>query len=203
MTKKTRAKVRRALLSLSLVLVMMMAAVGGTIAWLTDSTQSVVNVFNGTKVDIALDESDAEYNIVPGTEIEKDPFVTVFPGSEECYVFVKVVKENNFDTYCSFAIDGAWTELTEGSGIYYLIQAAIEATGEQVSYPIIADDTVSVSKNLTQQTMQALFADGAQKPSLTFTAYAIQTAETGDAANAWTLVSGETAEYYNTTAIAD
>ena len=81
MTKKTRrAKARRALLSISLVLVMMMAAVGGTIAWLTDSTDEIKNTFTVGNVDIDLTETannssndgwEAELN--PGSVYVKDP----------------------------------------------------------------------------------------------------------------------------------
>ena len=101
MTKKNRAKVRRALLSISLVLVLMMAAVGGTIAWLTDTTEAVENTFTVGNIDIDLKETpntDADGDntkdswtakLIPKHEYEKDPEVTVKAGSEECYLFVK------------------------------------------------------------------------------------------------------------------
>lgn len=113
MTKKTRrAKARHALLSISLVLVMMMVAVGGTIAWLTDSTEEIKNTFTVGEIDIDLTETpnyDSNNDgtndswtadLIPGNKYEKDPKVTVLANSEECYLFVEVTEANN-----TFAID--------------------------------------------------------------------------------------------------
>ena len=65
-------------------------AVGGTLAWLTDSTDAVTNVFTTSNVDIELQESSNDYQMVPGHTIAKDPKVTVKAGSEPCWLFVEV-----------------------------------------------------------------------------------------------------------------
>lgn len=89
-------------LILSLCVVALIAAtVLGTLAYLTDSSETK-NTFTGGKVNITLDETDVdedgvpvpgadrvagnEYHLVPGQTYVKDPTVTVLAGSEESYV---------------------------------------------------------------------------------------------------------------------
>jgi len=74
----------------SLLLVMALS-IGGTIAWLTDTTDAIQNTFTVGNVKIDLTETDVEdndtplansYKMVPGKTIDKDPTVTVEAGSE-------------------------------------------------------------------------------------------------------------------------
>lgn len=76
-------------------------AVGGTVAWLTASTQKVTNTFTTSNIKIELTETGAtavsgktdqtkNYQMVPGWTLDKDPKVTVKKGSEDCYLFVRV-----------------------------------------------------------------------------------------------------------------
>lgn len=80
-------------------------AVGGTIAWLLDKTDEVVNTFTVGNLSIDLTETpnadsndeDSENDIwqaqiVPGYKYAKDPLVTVNPGSEACWLFVEVLE---------------------------------------------------------------------------------------------------------------
>ena len=100
------------------------ATVAGTLAWLTDTTDHVVNTFTVGDINITLTESeDLDLKMVPGRTITKDPKVTVKEGSEACWLFVKVVKSGNFDSFMTFEIANGWTELTEGSGVYYAMSA--------------------------------------------------------------------------------
>ena len=98
--------------TLALVLAMLLAfgaGVGGTLAWLKDSTETVKNTFTTGKVDIDLyehkwdDENKTstsekvkanEYTILPGSTIEKDPTVEVKTGSEDAYVAAVVSVKN-------------------------------------------------------------------------------------------------------------
>ena len=92
---------RKALVVLSLMLVLVLAAVGGTVAWLTDSTDAVTNTFTVGDINITLTETwntasveDGEKDswtakMIPGNQYLKDPKVTVQAGSEACYLFVK------------------------------------------------------------------------------------------------------------------
>lgn len=108
-TKSKSAK-RSGVKLVALVLVMALligGAIGGTLAWLTDTTKSVTNTFTASDIDITLqehtydededkltqettDEGVDNYKMIPGWTIPKDPFVTVEAGSEDCWVFVKV-----------------------------------------------------------------------------------------------------------------
>ena len=91
MKKKTLAL----FLALALVLV---GIIGGTMAWLTDTTDEVVNTFTDSDIDITLAETTGEdYKMVPGYTISKDPNVTVATGSDTCYKLVKLVETSNFE----------------------------------------------------------------------------------------------------------
>lgn len=106
-------------LALVIALVLMMGTVaGGTIAWLTD-TSEVTNSFSFGNVDIELDETlmnpdntpmvdengdpvrgtgtagktTNTYTMYPGESVMKDPVVTVKAGSEACWLFVKLEKK--------------------------------------------------------------------------------------------------------------
>ena len=92
-------KKKTLLLLLALVLVIG-GVIGGSLAWLTDTTNDVVNIFTTSGIDITLEESeDLDLTMVPGYTIEKDPMVTVLDGSEDCWLFVKLEKSANFDNF--------------------------------------------------------------------------------------------------------
>ncbi len=192
MTKKTRAKARRALLTLSLVLVMMVVAVGGTIAWLTDTTQTITNTFTDSEVDIKLAETTKDYKMVPGNTISKDPTVTVEANSEAAWLFVKIEKVNNFDNYMTYNMQDGWTELTgvtlpENTKVYYRQVAA--STADQ-PFTVIKDNTVTVNEGVTNTMMDTA---ATAKPQLVITAYAVQQANVATAADAWAKVANLTA----------
>ena len=85
---------------------------GGTLAWLTAKTNTVVNTFTTSDIEITLAESTGDtYKMVPGFTIAKDPKVTVLEGSEKCYLFVKLEKSANFDAFLSYEIADGWTAL--------------------------------------------------------------------------------------------
>ena len=190
MTKKTRrAKARRALLALSLVLVMMMVAVGGTIAWLTANTAPLTNTFTTSNINIALDESDVlDLQMVPGKTIEKDPVATVLGGSEACYLFVKIEESTNFSAYMSYEIASGWTALDGVAGVYY---RTVDESNDNQSFYILKDNHVIVSGDVTKAMMDDIDADRVAEPTLTFTAYAVQQANgnaTFTPAEAWAKV---------------
>ena len=58
------------------------AAVAGTVAWLTDKTVTVENTFTVGNIAIELKETQRTYKMVPGQTIDKDPKVSVKAGSE-------------------------------------------------------------------------------------------------------------------------
>ena len=159
-------------------------AVGGTIAWLTDQTAAVTNTFTAGDVDIDLTETTGtSYKMVPGNTITKDPKVTVVAGSEACWLFVKVEKSNNFDTFMTYTMADGWTALDGVSGVYY---REVAATSVNTDFPVIKDNRVSVRSEVTKAQLDAL-NEGTQ-PTLTFTAYACQKDNITSAADAWAKV---------------
>lgn len=75
------------LLAMSLCMVAILA-VGGTLAYFTD-TDSATNVFTVGNVDITLNETfdEGTAKLVPGVDINKDVTITLKEGSEESWVW--------------------------------------------------------------------------------------------------------------------
>lgn len=175
-------------LALILALVMVFgAAVGGTIAYLTDKTEEVKNTFTVGNINIDLDESkDLDLKMVPGKVITKDPTATVKANSEACWLFVKIVKGNDFDKFMTYSMASGWTQLTtsDGSLVFYREVASSE---NNQTFGILADNHVTVKTGVTKTMMDDLTTD--TDPTLTFTAYAIQKAGFDTASAAWAEVS--------------
>ena len=190
MKKKTVA------LLLALVLAVGVAA-GGTMAWLLDKTDSIVNTFTAGDVDITLDETTTTYKMVPGATISKDPKVTVTDASEFCYVFVEPTKSENFDTFMTYTVADGWTPGTgDGEGgngvptnVYY---RTVNATDTTRTFSVLSGDTVSVKSDVTKDQLNDVATTN--QPTLTVTAYACQLAKTSTESftvgEAWTEVNG-------------
>lgn len=123
--------------SMALLLAMVLlvgCAIGGTLAWLTDKTDEVKNTFTTSDIDITLAETKKDFKMVPGWTIEKDPIVTVKKGSEDCYLFVKVEKSTNMDSYIAYNLETdrkegemtVWTKLDGVDNVYYIKVTANE-----------------------------------------------------------------------------
>ena len=92
-------------------------AVGGTIAWIATRSNEVENTFTIGNVEITLKETTGvSYNLTPGITIQKDPTVTVKAGSDACWLFVKLEKSADFDTYMSYLASDGWNALAEQDG---------------------------------------------------------------------------------------
>lgn len=161
---------------LALVLVIG-CTVGGTIAWLTDTTDEVKNTFSTSDITITLEETTTDYKMVPGITITKDPVVTVEGGSEACWLFVKVAESDNLDTYITYTIADGWTNLEDG--VYY---RAVEASDADQEFEVLAGSEVTVLDSVTKDDMAAAEENA---PTLTFTAYAIQQFKFDTAEEAW------------------
>ena len=100
------SKLRRALLLVACAVMLVSVSVSATLAYLTSRTEVVNNTFSVGNVNITLDEAPVDtdgketsgdrvmansYKLLPGHDYDKDPTVHVAAGSEECYLFVKVV----------------------------------------------------------------------------------------------------------------
>ena len=197
--KYTRKHTKSLALVLALVLVIGCVA-GGTLAWLNAKTEEVKNTFSTSDIGVTLGETINTYKMVPGWTIAKDPKATVTSGSEDCYLFVKVEKSNNFDTYMDMAIDSQWTALEDQTGVYYIKidedsekNVAYNVLGEgKVTYENVeyawADNQVLVKPTVTEAMMKTAKTS---QPTLTFTAYAVQLMKNNTteftAAEAWEL----------------
>ena len=197
MKKKTLA------LLLSLVLIIGVVT-GGTLAWLTDTTDQVVNTFTVGNIDIALTETDADnddnananaYKMIPGWDNPKDPYATVTADSEDCYLFVELTEtignfsytpsgsqtpvKATFGAYLSYTVDtGAdkWIELdaVKYPGVYYKVIEDAEK-GDTNKHYVLAGNKVTTNATVTKEMMDALEAAGANaNPKLSITAYACQ-----------------------------
>ena len=181
----------KALAALAAVALALGCVIGGTMAWLTDKTDAVTNTFTTSNIEVTLAESEnLDLKMIPGYTITKDPKVTVKANSEKCYLFVKVEESDNFDNFMTYEIALGWTELTEGSGVFYRI---VDSSPEAQVFGILADDAVAVKDTVTKEMMTA---DNFTRPTLKFTAYASQYMKDNTtsftAAEAWNIVNPTT-----------
>ena len=185
-----KARNRRIALTMCLLLVVCVASIGGTIAWLTDFTDTVQNTFTSSDVDIELAETKPVNKIakmVPGIDIAKDPTVKVLADSEVCWVFVKIEESANFDDFMTYEVDTAWTALSGVDGVYY---CEVADTDSDQSFAVLKNNQVAVKDTVTKALMDAV--TDANKPTLSFTAYAIQKEGFSTATTAWTEISNST-----------
>lgn len=173
---------KKSIIALTLAVVLVIGvAVGGTIAWLTDTTDAVTNTFTVGNIEITLEETTSNYKMIPGETIEKDPVITVMADSEACWLFVKVDESDNLSSFISYTIADGWTALDGVDGVYYRSVEMLDADQE---FAVLAGDMVSVLDSVTAEDMDALTDNNL--PTLTFTAYAIQSSGfEGDANAAW------------------
>lgn len=189
---------RKAIVVLSLMMVLVLAAVGGTVAWLTDNSGPVTNTFTVGDIGINLTETpDQTYHIVPGVNIAKDPKVTVTANSEKCYVFVKVdeanwpnvMKADNTGRKVDYSMASGWNKLEGVEGVDNVWYREVETSTTAQEFPVLADNTVTVSGELTKAEANAITSN----PTLTFTAYAVQYANSATThftpAEAWAKVA--------------
>lgn len=169
---------------LALVLVMGVA-IGGTIAWLTDSTAEVKNVFTAADIDVTLTETfntdtnndgtnDAwQAKLIPGNSYTKDPKVEVSTDSVDCYLFVKFEETNSPSTYLAYTSTlttaNGWTQ-GDGTDIPATVwYRKVMATDTTRSWDLLSGNTISVKDTVTKNNMST-----AASATLTYTAYASQ-----------------------------
>ena len=180
---------RKALVVLSLMMVLAVAAVGGTVAWLTATTTAVTNTFTVGDINITLAETTGDsYKVVPGATNDKDPKVTVLKGSEKCYVYVTV--ENNLligeKTVASVNIDSTkWSVVgTTGNKTLYRYYQVVDAMDAAATLPVFTTVTYS-GDDITKANISQL-----NNKTIVINAYAHQSENTtqaaaDDAAKTW------------------
>lgn len=122
---------KRKILAVSMmVCVLLLSAVTGTLAWLTDTTAELTNTFLFGKVEVTLNSPETiPDTIVPGKTVPKTADVTVSADSVDAWVFVKVDVPDEFKVQAGIAnpvvinyqvgagID-QWTRVDEANNVY-------------------------------------------------------------------------------------
>ena len=190
---------RGLVLVLALALIVGVAG-GATFAWLTATSDTVVNTFTYGDISIELKETTGDsYKIIPGVDIEKNPKVTVKAGSEACWLFVKVEEENwpefadgegeNAVRKVNYDIADGWAKgdgTSIPANVYYREVDAKDAAQE---FPVLKDNKITVSNTLTKINIKDI---STTTPKLSITAYAIQKDGMDTAAEAWAAIPGTT-----------
>lgn len=193
MSKNTR---NRILLTALAALLLVVVAVGGTVAYLKASTNTITNTFTSAEVKVELTETwntdtngDKENDawkaqLVPAAEYTKDPKVKI-TNDTEAYLFVKFEEKNNPSTYLTYTStlndDNGWTKLEEQNDVWYRTVKADDTTKE---WTLLKDNKITVNNSVTNENMT-----DAAKAELVYTAYAIQTTGFTSVKDAWTEAS--------------
>ena len=181
-------KKSKAILMALCAVLLVAASVMGTLAYLT-STDTVTNTFtvgnvaitldevqvnaNGTPVEDAARVQENTYKLLPGHTYTKDPTVHVTTGSEDCYLFVKVVNEiaaieDPSNTIASQMTANGWAVVDADNGIYvYGTAAAPTAVSAGQNKKVF--DNFTISGSVDNDTLAAY--DG---ETIVIDAYAVQ-----------------------------
>lgn len=188
---------KKMLVILLALTVTMVTAAGGTLAFLY-GTQNVKNTFTYGDIQIDLEETDTgldpdqnpdtnQYPMLPGQPIHKDPKVTVYAGSLDCWLFVELTESWNFADYLAYTVADGWEPLEGVPGVFC---REVDASSESQTFPVIKDDLIYMKESVTLGQLATL--TDADYPTLTIKAYAIQRSaaieETATAQAAWALL---------------
>ena len=193
------------LLALFVVLALLIGgAVGGTLAWLIDKTDSITNTFTAGDIKITLDEpsyktnADGKAKALPGDEIAKDPTVTVHAKSEACYVrmFMLVNWSEDADDWFKGADSVKWYDFSKDWTLTdsYIDETPDAALGHVLEFryktevPYSEDDTelsalftrITVPTDMKQEQYESLDAS-----KITVIAQAVQSLGFDDADEAF------------------
>ncbi len=177
------------------------AVIGTTLAYFTD-TKEVTNTFSSGNVTIKLDEAPVgpdgqattgnrvttnNYKLYPGKEYDKDPTITVAAGSEDCYLFVRVVNgladlEAAGDTTIAKQMENKGWDLVDGETNVYMQSGIYSADQKAVVFETFTIDTAETATTL------------AEAESVVITAYAVQAEGFGSAQAAWDATYGAPVE---------
>lgn len=171
------------------------STIGGTLAWMFDKTDPVINTFTVGDIKITLTEPDTEqdddpdnnsYSFYPDAEISKEAIVTVKAGSEDCWLFVKVEESDNFDDFMEYAMADGWSKVTAQNDGSVIWSRKVSNADSDQTFLVLKDGKVTVKDGVTQAQLDELTEE--TYPTLKFTAYAVQLSDGSDeltAAQAW------------------
>lgn len=194
---KNRKFTKVAIIVLAMVLVCI-ASIAGTVAYLTSKSAVVTNTFTVGNVTITLDEApvdengqattgdrviENEYKLIPGVTYDKDPTVHVAAGSEDCWLFVKVdngIAAIEADTKIADQMATIGWTLVDGETNIYAYKDTVSA-GEDV----VVFNTFTVDANADNNTVAAYNAEEIVVQALAIQATGFNTAAAAFAANGW------------------
>lgn len=199
---KTKKKILVALALVGCAILLVAGSIAGTIAYLT-ATDSVTNTFTVGNVTIKLDEAPVNangekttgdrvksnsYHLVPNGTYDKDPTITVAAGSDECYLYAKVVNPiagvEGATTIAGQLAANGWNVLDAENGIYVYHQ---EVAKSNTATEVVLFEQVTIGENVTNEQLAALSGN------VVITAYAVQTSGFTTAEAAWTATFGKPA----------
>lgn len=174
---------KKTLITVLVTVLVCFGIVGTTYAWLVAKTAPLKNTFTAGNINITLSESTStNRKMVPGAQLEENPKVTVKANSEDCWLFIRLDKSQNFDTFLSFEMEEGWTAVGGERGIYYREVFLNENTDQE--FFILKDNLVKANDTTTKQQYDAL--GELDYPLLTLTAYAVQKKGFDTVSAAWT-----------------
>ena len=169
-------------------------SVAATLAYLTSKTEVVTNTFSVGNVEITLDEAPVDengkavsgnrvtensYKLIPGHEYDKDPTVHVAAGSEESWLFVKVVDEiaaiQDATTVADQMAAEGWTLVSGQTNVYAYKTTVV---GDE---DVLVFDGFKIKSDVKNDEL-ATYAG----KTITVQAYAVQKDGFTSAAAAWT-----------------
>lgn len=163
----------------------------GTYAWLSGKTKLLNSSFTYGDIKISINDSNDSnnYEIMPGTIINKDTSVSVKAKSEDCWLYVKIDKSTNFDEFMTYEVADGWISLEDNDNVYY---REVSKMASDQKYNVIKNNVINVKSELTRQMIDSISEN---YPTLTVTAYAVQRDNNIDALNnaldAWQLLDGQ------------
>jgi len=200
--KRTGMKPLAILLALTLLLGCAVGGTLAWLTAKTDDVQNVFTT-SGIEAGLeetGTTENKKEFKMIPGWTITKDPKAWVTETSEDCYLFIEVVEAGGvvkykpagsqtevttkWSDFLEYSIAAGWIKLSgegpgNGTSVYYRIYEADDAEntnkkGVDNKYSILTNDQVKVLDSVTKEMMDAITADATKRPTLSFTAYAVQ-----------------------------
>ncbi len=193
----------KALMTALCAVLLVVASIMGTLAYLT-STDQVTNTFTVGKVAIKLDEAKVKedgtvdgtervgenaYKLMPGHEYTKDPTIHVAENSEDCWLFVKVEDEikdiEDATTVADQLTANGWTAVSGAENVY--TRAKFTANTQDKHVKVF--ESFKIKGEVTGETL-----DTYEDKSIKVTAYAVQADGFDTAAEAWTASNFETNE---------
>lgn len=181
----------RILLTVAAALLLVVGAVSGTVAYLTDDTDEVANTFEPAGIDIELTETEhGPYKLIPSVTYDKNPIVSVVRPSAEgaadgtdvdIYLFVEFEEDGDPTTYLTYTSNlteaNGWKLVPQEENVWYrkvLTDDVTDCTDTACTasnphWHLLAGDQITVKDSVNTDSM-----DDAANASLTYKAYAIQ-----------------------------